>query len=134
MQTKRDYAASLGLAKAGARGKFSNDAKAAIAKAEASGMKFSDSTGAAPTVKSGPSITKAEKPAEVKTEPGMTPYLTPSEYRYPEAEYRAVTFVDGKRKEVGMRECCNTCRVSLVGHMCENPTIHGNIAVRIERR
>jgi hypothetical protein len=38
--TKRDYLASLGLAKAGVVGRFSKDALAALAKAEAEGMTF----------------------------------------------------------------------------------------------
>lgn len=40
--TRRAYAASLGLAKEGARGRMSADAHAAIAKAEAEGKVFSD--------------------------------------------------------------------------------------------
>lgn len=127
MQSKRDYLVGLGLAKPG-RGKFSNAGKEAIAKAEAGGMKFSD-------VSTGPIVSKPA-PA-VKSEPvqsdGNSNYLFPDEYRYPESEYRAFVFNDGKRKPVSLRECCNTCRVSLVNHACENPTIHGNVAVKIER-
>lgn len=41
--TRRAYAASLGLAKLGVRGRMSADAYAAIEKAEAGGMTFSDS-------------------------------------------------------------------------------------------
>lgn len=126
MQSRRDYLVSLGLAKPG-RGKFSTVAKEALVKAEQSGMKFSD----APTTQSTP-VVKSDAP--VKTDATMTQYLTPSEYRFPEAEYKGITFVDGKRKEVSLRECCNLCRVSLVNHGCDNPTIHGNITVKIERR
>lgn len=42
MQSKREYAASLGLAKLGARGKLSKEAHAAINKAIADGVNFSD--------------------------------------------------------------------------------------------
>lgn len=42
MQTKREYAASLGLAKLGVRGKLSRDAHAAIDKARDNGVTFSD--------------------------------------------------------------------------------------------
>lgn len=133
MQSKRDYLVGLGLAKPG-RGKFSNAAKAALAEAEAKGVKFSD----APTKVSAPTGNPTEKSAggqiAQKTDPAMTPYLTPDEYRFPEGEYRAVTFRDGKRVEVSLRECCNTCRVSLVNHMCESPTILGGQQVKIERR
>lgn len=47
---------------------------------------------------------------------------------WPEASYKAV----GKDKKVwGMREVCNTCRVSLVQNQCANPTILGDIPVTI---
>ena len=41
-QTAREYLVGLGLAKAGARGKFSADAHKALKKALADGVKFSD--------------------------------------------------------------------------------------------
>lgn len=136
MQTRREYAASLGLAKAGARGKFSTAAKEAIAKAEAGGMTFSDTPTAAPVVKATGDSTKNSGGGQIatKSDPGMTPYLTPDEYRFPEREYKGITFDNGKRREVSLRECCNTCRVSLVNHGCDSPTILGGIAVKIERR
>lgn len=125
MQTRREYAASLGLAKMG-RGKFSTAAKEAIAKAEAEGIKFSDV--AAPT-RTAPPATKDTAP--VVKSPTDTPYLSPSDFRFPEVDYRAV---DGNGKERSLREVCNTCRVSLVNHMCDSPTILGNIAVVIRER
>jgi hypothetical protein len=42
MQTKRQYAASLGLAKLGVRGQMSKEALAAIESARANGIQFSD--------------------------------------------------------------------------------------------
>lgn len=124
MQTKRDWLASKGLAIAGARGKFSNAAKEALAKAELEGMKFSDSTTGA---KSSPVVTKASKP-EPKS-PIESPYLFPSDFRFPEAEYIAVGMVDGKRKVYSMRECCNVCRVSLTNHLCDTPSVYGHPVV-----
>lgn len=50
---------------------------------------------------------------------------------WPEASFKAVG-VD--KKEWGMREVCNTCRVSLVQNQCEHPTILGNIPVKIVPR
>lgn len=122
MQTRRDWLVSKGLAKPG-RGKFSNAAKEALAKAEADGIKFSDSS-TAPTV-------KTSKPTEDK--PDTVPasessYLHPSDFRFPEGEYKAVG-IDGKT--YSMRECCNTCRVSLTNHACNAPTIHDNLTVNI---
>jgi hypothetical protein len=133
MQTKREYLVTLGLAKAG-RGKFSNAAKEALVKAEKEGIVFSEPNPVKPVkVKPAPKATgpvEAPKPAPVKSAgTGLVDYLYASDYRYPEAEYKAVEV--GGKKVHGMRECCNTCRVSLTNHMCDNPTILGNIAVKI---
>lgn len=38
------------------------------------------------------------------------------------------------KKEWGMREVCNSCRVSLVQCHCDNPTILGGISVKIVPR
>lgn len=128
MQTKREYLVSLGLAKPG-RGKFSGAGKEALAAAEAKGMSFSDT---APVKSVKATTEKVEKAAPVDA--GNTPYLTQDEYRFPEKEYRGISFDGGKRKEVSLRECCNTCKVSLVNHMCDRPTIYNNMTVKIERR
>lgn len=133
MQTKREYLVGLGLAKPG-RGKFSNAAKEALAKAEAEGVKFSDIVTKIPV----PTGNATEKPAGGQTpkeiDPRDTAWLSPSDYRFPEAEYRGVTFRDGKKVEVSLRECCNSCMVSLVNHACDSPTILGDVVVKIERR
>lgn len=127
MQTKRDYLVGLGLAKPG-RGKFSNAAKEALAKAEAEGMKFSD---AAPKA-TGP--VKTDEPTTKVTAPaGESAYIVPSDFRFPIGEYVAVARdEDGKRVIHSLRECCNTCRVSLTNHFCDSPTILGLIPVKIE--
>lgn len=130
MQTKRDYLVGLGLAKPG-RGKFSNAAKEALAKAEASGMKFSD-TGPTKNARPETAPTKNATGNPVRVEsPGESPYIFPSDFRFPEGEYKAVG-TDGKT--YSMRECCNTCMVSLTNHACNSPTIHGNMAVHIRER
>lgn len=51
---------------------------------------------------------------------------------WPEDSFKAVGVKD--KKEWGMREVCNLCRVSLVQNQCENPTILGNIPVKIVPR
>lgn len=132
MQSKREYLVSLGLAKEG-RGKFSNAAKEALVKAEAEGMEFSDSS-TGPTAIA-PRKTRPTKNSEQSEPVGQNseerkfpPYLTQDDYRFPEADWKAIG-VDGKT--YGMRECCNTCKVSLVGHFCDSPTILDNIVVHI---
>ena len=71
-------------------------------------------------------VTKA---APVKD--SMPDFFLPDEYRFPEKEFKAIERRDGKRITHSMRECCNTCRVSLVNHGCDAPTILGNIVVEI---
>lgn len=129
MQTRREWLVSQGLAKPG-RGKFSNDAKAALAKAESEGVTFSD----APTALSVRAVDNSPAPAPVKADPKDTLYVCPSDFRYPEGEWVAVARDEnGKRILHSVRECCNTCRVSLTNHMCDSPTILGNTVVKMER-
>lgn len=55
-------------------------------------------------------------------------------YTYPEASFKAVDATSNKvlpGKYNGMREVCNTCGVSLVAHICQNPTILGGQRVKI---
>lgn len=126
-QTRREYAASLGLAIAGARGKFSNDAKAAIAKAEAEGMVFSDTVKPTKPVENStaPVYTKAQ-PASVKE---VTPYRLALDMRYPEQDYKVIS----SDRFVTMRSVCSTCGYSLLDHICETPVVFGN-AVEIVRK
>lgn len=124
----RDYLVSKGLAKAG-RGKFSNDAKAALNAALASGKTFSDW----PKVDATP-VAKSDKTVKSESSPSDTPYLFPDEYRFPEKEYDAFIRENGKKRPVSLRECCSRCRVSLVNHSCDQPAIYGNVAVTIVRK
>lgn len=130
MQTKRDYLVSKGLAKPG-RGKFSNVAKEELARAEAAGMKFSDTGPVHQARPENPSNSTPKKESTPVLSPGDSLYVYPSDFRYPEAEYKAVG-TDGKT--YSMRECCNTCMVSLTNHACNTPTIHGNMVVHIRER
>lgn len=125
MQSKREYLVGLGLAKDG-RGKFSNAAKEALVKAEASGMTFSDINKVIkPT---GASAIPAE-PVEIpKPKASDSLYVSPSDFRFPEDNYKAIGS-DGKT--YGMREGCNTCGVSLTNHACNTPSVFENITVRI---
>lgn len=128
LETRRAYLVRLGLAKEG-RGKFSNAAKDALAKADKEGYEFLD--GPSPTGNgSGPIRSTAEidtqtEPVVKKVDPRDTPWIAPEDYRFPEAEYQAVGQVDGKRVVYSMRECCGVCRVSLLNHSCDAPTVYG---------
>lgn len=128
--TKREYAVSLGLAKP-TRGRMSSAAKEAIAKKEAEGYVFADPS---PTPSTAAPVTADAPAAPVPPDPRDSLYIYPSDFRYPEEEYVAVAKVDGKRTVFSVRECCNTCGCSLTNHMCNTPSILGNIVVTLERR
>jgi len=131
MTTRREALVKAGLAKPG-RGKFSKDANAWLDAQRAAGVKFSDDdapvrTLAAPKSKVD-AVAKVREAAQTST---MPDFFLPDEYRFPEKEFKAIERRDGKRIQHSMRECCNTCRVSLVNHGCDAPTILGNIVVEI---
>ena len=127
MATKREYLVGLELTKPG-RGKFSASAKEALAKAEAEGMTFAEP----PSV-----VTRNPRPTGKlkKTKSGgqieIPDYIAPSDFRFPENEYEAVAD-DGS--VYSMRECCNTCKVSLTNHMCNSPSVLGLVPVTIRER
>lgn len=128
MQTRRDYLASKGLAIAGARGKFSNAAKEELTRAYASGMTFSDDVSIKPARPAKP--TGEAKP--VPASPTETPYVSPSDYRFPEGEYHLTDAAGKAVKTAGMRNVCDTCRLSFVNHICNSPVLFGS-PVRIVR-
>jgi len=134
MVTAREYLVDLGLAKPG-RGKFSKVAHQALEKALADGKKFSDYPKAVnpPRIKSEPKG-DSPKPTPKPAGTGMPDIIFPDEYRFPEAEYQAVRYEDGKKIVHSMREICNNCRVSLVMCSCDNPTIYGRLSVRIVKK
>lgn len=127
MKTRREYLADKGLAIAGARGKFSNAAKEELARAEAAGMKFAD---AVPTKSTGVASKSSGVTKSAPVVSTDSPYIFPSDFRFPEGEYVAK---DKKGNKYSMRECCNNCRVSLTNHMCDTPSVLGN-PVEIVRR
>jgi hypothetical protein len=118
MQTRRDYLASLGLAKPG-RGKFSNEAKAALEKAIANGMEFSDGTPAVKPVK--PKATEDTDSAPKGVLPENAEVILSNEHRYYGKRWHAE--VDGKRIEVSEKSACGNCRYSLIGHVCNDPMV-----------
>lgn len=112
------------------RGRISNDNHAWLQEQYEAGERFTDwpkgkvvkedSPGTAPTVR----VVRDANQSNVKVVREYT-------ILYDEKAYKAVSN-DGK--EYGMREVCNTCRVSLVQNSCMSPTILGNIPVTIRPR
>ena len=111
MQTRREYAVSLGLAKM-TRGRLSLEAKNAIAEAEAKGMKFSDS-GVKAVVRNDDGTTETVTVAAPENYFGATP-----DPRYPNDSW----YVAGdKKKKVSSRAACGNCNYSLSHHKCGDP-------------
>lgn len=118
MQTRREYLADKGLAIAGARGKFSNAAKEELARAMAAGIKFSDDIEKAAAT---PRVPRERVPAPAESE-----YVSPSDYRFPESEYKLLDKSGKPVKNAGMRNVCDTCNYSFVGHLCNTPVLWGS--------
>jgi hypothetical protein len=111
--TKRDYAASLGLAVAGARGRLSREAHDAIAKAEANGMVFDD----VKPVVTAPRI-KPAKPVTVKqTDSGVG--VAGDVLQLHDADALFVgTDSHGKRWTVNARQVCKHSGYSMTSCPC----------------
>lgn len=112
---KRDWLVSKGLAKPG-RGRFSADAKTAIAEAEKNGIVFADKSVTLSTVVF---IDDNGERQEEKRE--VNPFA-----HHPEPirtnDYYTFTGAKGFRLQVSVTEACNTCRYSLGWCYCETPT------------
>jgi hypothetical protein len=122
MQTKREYAASLGLAVAGARGRLSREAHAAIDKAISEGMTFADPVIIAKPPK--PNTPKPEKQVRIKREPVAEVGLAGDvKTRYADDQIFVGTDSTGKRREVNARQVCFHCRYSLSSHHCNEPRV-----------
>ena len=111
MTTAREYLFSLGLTKAPTgRGRFSNEAKAALADAHGKGMRFSDV--AAVTGGKTVTVSKANDDAN----------LASAFIRYPDDTTFTGTDSTGKvHIKISGRNACS-CGYSLVGHVCEDAT------------
>lgn len=111
MQTRREYAVSLGLAKM-TRGRMGKEAKDAISKAENEGVKFSDS----------PSVTIVKNDDGTETKKESTPtenYFGPTpDPRYPNDNWHVA---GNKKMKVSQRAACANCRYSLLFHICDAP-------------
>ena len=119
--TRKDYAASLGLAKRG-KGRMSLEATAAVNKAIADGMTFSDYriSKASPDA-AGPVVEKAGPQDQTEN-------VYADAYMRYEMDQEFTYSVDGKAYVISARPACMTCGFSLVGHTCSDPvvlTYHG---------
>lgn len=117
MATKREWLITQGLAKEG-RGKFSNAAKEALAKAEAEGIVFDDSPA--------PSTPKPVKDKPVKE---SAPVVTADDVVMFENEmpHYGVSWNyrddKGKKMPLSDRAVCINCGYSLIAHVCNSPKV-----------
>lgn len=117
MQTEREYAISLGLAKP-TRGRMSRVAHAAIADARAQGMTFSD---AVAVRKITSSVNANPLPAAPEDRPeAFDPYMpTPDTLR---SGYLRFVKPNGGSLQVNATEACQNCKSSFSFCHCEKPT------------
>jgi hypothetical protein len=107
MQTRREYLVGLGLAKEG-RGKLSTAAHAAIAKAVAEGMQFSD-------LQDRPVVVKREsKPKDNETSSDDNRFAAAA-MRYPLDQKFKGEDSHGKTFTVSARSACGNSRYSIAG-------------------
>lgn len=117
MQTEREYAISLGLAKP-TRGRMSREAKAAIAKAKADGMTFSNPSYAVAKAAAKPRASKPVGESEERT--GLDLFAPVAQRTSPEGTYWTAE-VNGKRQKFTHATVCVPCGFSLGWHRCSNP-------------
>lgn len=139
MQKAKVALVEAGIIKSAGRGRISAEGHAWLKQQYDAGKRFSDWPKGEVTVTK--TEATAEKPAESKVKVIRTVSSSTEKviadippYRFPEDEFEAYEFVNGKKKPVGLRECCNTCRVSLVAHQCDEPTYLNNRKVFIVRK
>lgn len=127
MQKAKVALVEAGIIKTAGRGRISADGHAWLKQQHEQGVRFSD------WPKGEVVVTKTEATADTPAKSTVKVIRTEStssekvivdiHYTYPEEDFEAHEFVDGKKKRVGMREVCNNCRVSLVGHWCDEPVV-----------
>lgn len=124
MGSRRDYAASLGLAIAGARGRLSRAANEACDLAEKNGMEFDIPLSAAVTIprRSKPTVDPKAKGkakfAKAKVQP-----LEEEEWNIQDAVYsNSQMWKSTSGQLVNGRAVCSQCGFSLQYHLCKNPS------------
>lgn len=116
MQTRRQYAISLGLAKDG-RGRLSTAAKEAIQKALDSGVEFLDDN---KYEKAAVERGKTDSPAKRRKQlEEVDPFPRPI---IPDTTKLIGTMANGKKVTVSHREICRNCMYSLKWCHCGKPT------------
>lgn len=128
MQTRKQFAVSLGLANEG-RGRMSREALAAIDKAISEGMTFSDMDKHHSNAKFGKRAGEKNahtgpKPRQIQlkseSSAGDIPMEAPPTYS--KNDYWTYQNEKGKSVKVDGRQVCIPCGYSLMWHKCDNPS------------
>jgi len=103
---------------------MSREAHAAIAKAEAEGMKFTEPNVLYPTKAFKPpkSVT-VSVPRHKPMEMAVGESYDPDRRRYERTQMFTGTDSSGKVWRVNAIQACTNCRYSLTGHECSDPTV-----------
>lgn len=117
MIDKRTWLAERDLAKAGTRGKFSNAAKEALAKAEAEGIVFIDRKAAATLVTT---VTVKDNGERVEEKKQVNPFAP----HPPATRSGMLEFVGPYNRKISVNstEACEQCRYSFGWCKCNVPT------------
>jgi len=118
MNKAKDWLKANGHIAEVTRGRISNENHKRLLAAVASGVKFTDYPKGGSVVTAATGETTYVKPAAATG----SEVISQLYYRYDEKRYKAVT----KSGTVyGMREACNNCGYSLLGHTCDSPSVLG---------
>lgn len=131
MQKAKVALVEAGIIKSAGRGRIPATGHAWLKQQHDNGVRFSDWPKGEVTVSKSegkPATAKVTRDASQST--AKVIYDIPP-YRFPENEFEAYEFIDGKKSRVSLRECCNLCRVSFVAHVCDEPTYLNNRKVFI---
>lgn len=131
MQKAKVALVEAGIIKSAGRGRISAEGHAWLKQQHDAGMRFSDWPKGEVTVSKSEKTEKTVVKVSTPQPRGEKVISEIAPYRYPEESFEAFEMVNGKKVAVSLRECCNTCRVSLVAHFCDNPTYLNNQKVFI---
>ncbi len=126
MNTAKEWLKANGHIAEVTRGRISNENHKRLLAAVAQGVKFSDYPKGGTVVKTGDGQEKYVKP-EAPT--GVE--IPELYYRYSLEGYHAK---DSSGKVYSMREACQNCGLSLVGHKCDDPIVLGRRVEVMPRR
>lgn len=129
MNTAKEWLKANGHIAEVTRGRISNDNHKRLLDAVSNGVKFTDYPKGGKVVKTTTGETTTETYVKAPAPTGEV--ISELYFRYNEKDWQAVT---KSGKIHGMREACNNCHLSLVGHTCDSPSVLGEPVEVVRRR